>query len=287
MIKTKNRRHLSELLLVVLIFILSLIALSGTLTHSAATNKKIVSVGVIGSSDLPIWQQINRELASQHIYVDVKVFSDGEALNRATAEGQIDINSFQHYAFLHQENQQKHYHLVAIGNTYIQPLNLYSKKIKHVADFKWGDTIAIPNDPTNAGRALKVLEKAGLIQTNPSKGYSPTLDDIISNPKHLKILEVDSAAIIKLLPNFAAGITNANYAAVNHLNPQRDAIYAIQPNLKDPYNQPWINILVTGQQRQNDSTFKHVVAAYHTKAVAQLIQHRFRGVEEPAFRINQ
>ncbi|MEJ6399899.1 MetQ/NlpA family ABC transporter substrate-binding protein [Nicoliella lavandulae] len=281
----KKRLQLTSLGIVgVLIIVLGGIILSGHQKSTATSGSvKTVNVGVVGATDDPIWKEINKQLAKENINAKVKVFSDGEALNQATANGQIDINSFQHYAFLKQEEQQKHYKFAVIGQTYIQPLNIYSKKIKSVKDLKDGDKIAIPNNPTNAGRALKVLEKAGLIKTNPAKGYSPTLTDITSNPKHLKIIEVDPAAILKLLPNFAAGITNANFVQANHMNPEKDAIYQIAPNLKDPYNKPWINILVTRESEKNNPTFKKVVKAYNSKAVYDLIKKEYQGVDVPAF----
>lgn len=281
----KKVASLSAILVAILVVVLGFIIVSGhSKSGESAQGKKVVTVGIIGSNDVPIWKQVNKELASKHIYADVKVFSDGEALNQATNSGQIDINSFQHYAFLHQEVSQKNYKLTAIGNTYIQPLNIYSKKIKNVKDLKEGDKIAIPNNPTNAGRALKVLEKAGLIKTNPAKGYSPTVSDITSNPKKLQIIEVDPAAIIKLLPNFAAGITNSNFVQANHLNPSKDSIYAIAPNINDSYNKPWINILVTKTSEENNKTYKEVVNAYHSKAVYDLIEKEYKGVSLPAFK---
>ncbi|MHA8110363.1 MetQ/NlpA family ABC transporter substrate-binding protein [Lactobacillaceae bacterium Melli_B4] len=273
----------------ILVVILGFVIFSGNKSSSTSSSSsnaktKTVTVGVLGSTDNPIWKEVNKQLASENIKADVKVFSDGNALNQATANGQIDINSFQHYAFMNQEIKQKHYKFAVLGKTYIQPLNIYSKKIKSVKDLKDGDKIAIPNNPTNAGRALKVLEKAGLIKTNPDKGYSPTLTDITSNPKHLKIIEVDPAAIIKLLPDFAAGITNSNFVQTNHMNPERDAIYAIAPNINDPYNKPWINILVTRAAEKDNATFKQVAKAYNSKAVYDLIKKEYKGVDVPAFK---
>lgn len=282
--KNKKVRILSLAVVVVLVIIVGFFIASGNSKKESTADKKVVTVGILGSTDVPIWKEVNKELASKHIYVDLKVFSDGEALNQSTNSGQIDINSFQHYAFLNQEIAQKKYKLKAIGNTYIQPLNIYSKKIKSVKNLKEGDKIAIPNNPTNAGRALKVLEKAGLIKTNPAKGYSPTLTDITSNPKKLNIIEVDPAAIIKLLPDFAAGITNSNYVQANHLNPAKDAIYAIAPDVNDSYNQPWINILVTKSSEADNATYKEVVKAYHSKAVYNLIKDKYKGVDVPAFK---
>lgn len=279
--RLKHSKLISLIIIIVLTLGLFLVIASGSFTSTSSD--KQVSVGIVGTTDEPIWRQVNRNLKPEHIHVNVKVFTDGNAANQSTANGQLDLNSFQHYAFLRQENHQQHFNLKPIGQTYIMPLNVYSKKIKSLKQIKSGDKIAIPNNPTNAGRALKVLQKAKLIKTNPSKGYLPTPHDIISNPHHIKIVEVDPASIIKLLPNFAAGITNSNFVQANHLNPQKAAIFKISPNVHNPYNKPWINIIATKNSKKHNRTLKKVVKAYHSKSVARVIKKKYKGICYPAF----
>jgi D-methionine transport system substrate-binding protein len=164
------------------------------------------------------------------------------------------------------------------------PLNVYSKKIKNLSQIKNGDKIAIPNNVTNAGRALKVLERAGLIKLDPSKGYSPAVKDITENKKNVKIVEVDPAKIPSLLPDFAAGITNSNFIIDNKMNPVKDSIYRIKPDLNDPSNKPWINVIVARTADKNNGTYKKIVDAYHTATVANKIKNLYNGVYVPAFK---
>lgn len=251
---------------------------------SSTTNKvKVVKVGVVGNSDDPIWKQVNKNLKKDNIEVKLVKFSDGIIANQSLNNKELDLTAFQHYAFLRQEEKQKGYKFTVIGQSYIVPLNVYSKKIKSIKQIKEGDKIAIPNNVTNAGRALKVLESAGLIKVDPSKGYSPDVKDIIKNKLHLKIVQVDPAKIPSLLPDFAAGITNSNFAIDNKIDPVKDSIYHVSPNIKDSNNRPWINVIVALTEDKNNSTYKKVVEAYHTQSVASAIKKIYNGVYVPAF----
>lgn len=275
---------LSGGLFFILCGLLVLASCGSSATNGNSDKVKQIKVGVVGNSDDPIWKQVNKNLKKENIQVKLVKFTDGIIANRSQANKDLDLTAFQHYAFLHQEEKQKGYKFTVIGQSYIVPLNVYSKKIKNLNEIKKGDKIAIPNNPTNAGRALKVLESAGLIKTDPSKGYSPAVEDIIKNKKQIKIVEVDPAKIPSLLSNFAAGITNSNFIIDNKMNPVKDAIYRIKPNLNDPKNKPWINVIVARKADKNNSTYKKVVDAYHTASVANTIKKLYDGVYVPAFK---
>ncbi|MHA8110366.1 MetQ/NlpA family ABC transporter substrate-binding protein [Lactobacillaceae bacterium Melli_B4] len=290
MSKKKRLQWTSLGIVAVLIVILGFVVFAGQKSSSPSSSSNsngketTVKVGLLGVDDKPIWNEISKQVAKDNIKIDLKIFSDVNLLDQATASGEVDINSFQHYAFLNQEIKQKHYKLSVIGQTYMQQLNVYSKNLKSLKDIKDGAKIAIPNNPTNAGRALKVLQKAGLIKTNPDKGYAPSLSDVTSNPKHLDIIEVDPAAIIKLLPSFAAGITNSNYVLANGMSPEKDSIYRIAPDINDPYNKPWINVLVARTSEKDNAAYKKIVKAYNTKEVAKLIEKIYKSAASPAFK---
>ncbi|GAY78049.1 methionine ABC transporter substrate-binding protein [Sporolactobacillus inulinus] len=241
-------------------------------SSSGSGDVKEVKVGVVGNSDDPIWKQVNKNLKSQHIQVKLVKFSDGIIANQSLDNKELDLTAFQHYAFLHQEEKQKGYKFTVIGDSYIVPLNVYSDKLKSLNQIKKGDKIAIPNNVTNAGRALKVLESAGLIKLDPSKGYSPAVKDIIENKKQVKIVEVDPAKIPSLLPDFAAGITNSNFILDNKMDPVKDSIYSIKPDLSDTNNKPWINVIVARTADKNNGVYKKVVKAYQTQSVANTIK---------------
>lgn len=265
-------------------FILALAACSSSTNGSGANQVKEVKIGVVGNSDDPIWTQVNKNLKKDHIQVKLVKFSDGIIANQSLDNKELDLTAFQHYAFLNQEEKEKGYKFTVIGQSYLVPLNVYSKKIKSLSQIKSGDKIAIPNNVTNAGRALKVLESAGIIKLDPSKGYSPAVKDIIENKHHVTIVEVDPAKIPSLLPDFTAGITNSNFIIDNKMNPVKDAIYKVNPSLSDPNNKPWINVIVARTADKNNGTYKKVVQAYHTQSVADTIKHLYNGVYVPAFK---
>ena len=139
-------------------------------------------------------------------------FSDYVTPNNALANGEIDLNSFQHRIYLQNEIDSHGYKIQNIGNTFIIPLNLYSRKISSVKELKDGDTVAIPDDLTNGGRALKVLEAAGLIELDPNAAFNPTIDNIVKYNVGIKIEELKANVIPSALSDVTAAVVNGNYA---------------------------------------------------------------------------
>lgn len=271
-------------ILFTLTLLLVLTACGSASSSSDSANVKEVKVGVVGNSDDPIWAQVNKNLKKEHIKVTLVKFTDGIITNQSLDNKELDLTAFQHYAFLHQEEKQKGYKFTVLGDSYMVPLNVYSSKLKNVKQIKKGDKIAIPNNVTNAGRALKVLETAGLIKVDPSKGYSPAVKDITENKLNLKIIQVDPAKIPSLLPDFAAGITNSNFAIDNKIDPVKDSIYQVKPDPTDSNNKPWINVIVSRTEDKDSSIYKKVVKAYQTQSVANTIKKIYNGVYVPAFK---
>lgn len=230
---------------------------------------KEVKIGLVGEHNEE-WQYLQKQLESKGIKLTLVKFADYTLPNRALNDGEIDLNAFQHVAFLKAENEQKGFHNVGIGDTLMAPLGLFSKKIKSVEELKDGDTIAIPNDVTNGGRALKVLELAGLIKLNPEAGYTPGVRDITSNPKHIKIYEVDAGNTPSLLPDVAGAIINNNYCVDNGIDPIKDPIFSDGVGKVDPDN-PYINIIAAREADKDNPLYKEVVKAYQTKEVADII----------------
>jgi D-methionine transport system substrate-binding protein len=280
----KNHKWLKIILSLVTLVSISVILTGCGKSNTSGSKDEIVKVGVVGTADNPIWKQVNKNLAKDHIKVKLVSFTDGILANQEESNKDLDLTAFQHYAFLHQEEKTKHYKFSVIGQSYLVPLNVFSKKIKNLNQIKNGDKIAIPNNVTNAGRALKVLQSAGLIKLDPSKGDAPAIKDITQNKHHLKIVQVDPAKIISLLPDFAAGITNSNFVQAAHMNPIKDAIYQVTPKYNDPKNKPWINVIVARKGDENNATYKKVVKAYHTASVAKVMKAQFDGVYTPAFK---
>lgn len=181
-------------------------------TTEEAGEPVTVKLGVVGSIYEEIWAPAREALKNEGINLEFVQFSDYVTPNNALANGEIDLNAFQHRIYLDSEIENYGYKIQNIGNTFIIPLNLYSSKITSVEEFKDGDTIAIPNDVTNGGRALKVLESAGLIKLSAEAGFNPTVDDIESYDVNIKIQELSANTIPSVLADVTAGVVNGNYA---------------------------------------------------------------------------
>ena len=193
-------------------------------TTAASGEKTVIKLGVVGENNEQ-WQPVIEKLAEENIDLELVKFADYPLPNRALNDGEIDLNSFQHIAYFEDDCKNNGYDLSIIGETIIAPLGLYSNKIKDVSEIKDGDIIAIPNDATNGGRALKLLESAGLIKVDPEAGYTPTKKDITENPLNLDIKEVEAANTASLLPDVAAAVINGGHAVDNGLNPEKDSIF--------------------------------------------------------------
>ena len=194
--------------------------------EGTADGTTVVKVGVVGEYNTQ-WDTVNELLADDNIQVELVKFTDYAAPNRAVNDGEIDLNAFQHKAFLANDIKQSGYEIEAIGDTIIAPLSIYNNKdkISSIEDIKDGDIIAIPSDLTNGGRALKLLEKAGIIECDPAKGFVPTKADITKYNVQVEILEAESATLANLLPDCAAAIINGGNAFTAGLNPLTDSIF--------------------------------------------------------------
>jgi len=253
---------------------------SGTV-YAADANE--VKLGVVGEHN-EAWESVAERLKSKGIILTLVKFADYTLPNRALNDGEIDLNAFQHQAYLNEDVKSHDYKIETIAQTIIAPLGLYSQKIKSVDEIKEGDTIAIPNDPTNGGRALKVLEQAGIITLDKSKGYVPTVRDIIENPKQIKIYEVDAGNTPSLLPDVAAAIINSNYAVDNNLNPTTDPIFSDGVGGKIEQDNPYINVIAARSADKDKEIFKKVIAEYQTKETADIILKIYKGGEVPVFK---
>ncbi len=254
---------------------------AATSSEPAKEEAVTVKLGVVGENNEQ-WEPVIAALAKENIKLELVKFADYTLPNQALADGEIDLNAFQHYAFLNNEVKDKGLELTAIGETIIAPLGLYSKKIKSVSELKEGDKIAIPNDATNGGRSLKVLEAAGLIKVKPEAGYLPTVNDIIENPKKLEFIEVEAAQTSSLLPDVAAAIINGGHAVDAGLFPQTDAIYleTVAPGSDNPY----INIIVARTADKDKDVYKKVVDAFRTDEVAEVIKTAYKGAYLPTWK---
>ncbi|BDR52636.1 lipoprotein [Bombiscardovia nodaiensis] len=282
----RKRRAKIELAALSVAIIVALIAICGISyhLHGSQQGKQEVKIAVIGSSDDQIWKAVQAELdrRGSNIQVSLKPFQDAIYLDQVLSNREVDLSAGEHYAFLENDSKTNGYHLAPIGDTYISPMNLYSKRYKRASDFPEGAKVAIPNNATNMGRALKVLERAGLITLRDPKTTTPVPEDVVGNPKHLTIEQTDPAGIINLLPDYAGGVVNANFVIDAGMK-VTDAIFQVPYDLKDPANHPYVNIIVANEDQKNNPTYRQIVDAYHSKSVATTINRIYKGASVPAF----
>lgn len=235
-----------------------------------------LKIGVVGSIYEDLWENAVETLKDEGIDLKIVQFSDYVTPNNALANGEIDLNAFQHQIYLQSEIDQYGYELTNIGNTFIIPLNLYSEKIKSVDELKAGDTIAVPNDPTNEGRALKVLAAAGIITLKDNDNFNPTLDDIEKYNVEVKIEELAANTIPSTLPDVTAAIINGNYALDFGLDVD-GAIYKDTVLDEEKY---W-NLIAAKTADLSDSklveAYDKVVEAFQTQATEDVFNNKFGG----------
>lgn len=238
-----------------------------------------VKVGVVGEYNEQ-WDTINKLLEKDKIKVELVKFSDYAIPNRALNDGEIDLNAFQHKAFLENDIKQKGYQLESIGDTVIAPLSIYNNKdkVSSVEEIKDGDIIAIPSDLTNGGRALKLLEAAGLIECDPEKGYVPTKADITKYNVKIEIKEAESATLAKLLPDCTAAVINGGNAFTAGLDPTKDSIFTEDVNpVNNEAVESLVNVIVARSEDKDNEIYKKIVDAYHTDEVKKTVEEMYHG----------
>lgn len=238
-----------------------------------------VRLGVTGSVYDEMWQPVKEMLAKDGITLEVIQFTDYVTPNRALADGDIDLNGFQHRIYFADELQSRGYKLTNIANTFVVPLNLYSTKIKSLDEIKDGDVIAIPNDPTNGGRAIKVLATSGLITLKEGAGFNPAKEDIASYSKKITIQELAANTIPSALPDIAAGVINDTYALDYGLKAD-DAVFADQAREKEYWN------LIAARTADLEDpakleVYSKVVKAYQSEAMKAHLSELYGGFFRP------
>ena len=235
-----------------------------------------VTLGVVGSVYEELWAPAQEALKEEGIDLEIVQFSDYVTPNNALNSGEIVLNAFQHQIYLASEIEQYGYDLSIIGNTFIIPLNLYSEKVESVDEIKDGDTIAIPNDLTNGGRAIKVLEAAGLITLKDDADFSPTLDDIETYNVDITIEELAANTIPSTLADVTAAVVNGNYALDFGLKTEE----AIFQDTSVDEHEYW-NLIAARTEDLSDpekvELYSKVVAAFQTDATEEVFNETYGG----------
>lgn len=259
-------------ILVVLVFVVSVFAADAT------TPIKIK----IGVSPVPHGDIINfiKENLAVDAGLDIEVveFTDYVQPNLALDAGEIDANYFQHVPYLNDFNKEHGLELVPVVAVHIEPLGIYSTKIKSLDEITDGAIVTIPNDATNSGRALSLLESNGLITLKEGTGVAGTVTDITENPKNLKITELEAAQLVRSLEDTTISVINGNYALEGGLVPSKDALV-----LESGIDNPYTNILVVNKGHENDEGIKILAKLLTSPEVKKFIEERYNGSVIPAF----
>jgi D-methionine transport system substrate-binding protein len=254
--------------------LLSLLALAAAFGAHAADKLTVAATAVPHAELLEF---IKPELARQGVELDIKVFSDYVQPNVQVEEKRLDANFFQHQPYLDEFNKGKGTHLVAVAGVHVEPFGAYSSKLKKLADLKDGATVAIPNDATNGGRALLLLDKAGVIGLKDNKNILSTPKDVARNPLHLKFRELEAATLPRVLDQVDLALINTNYALQAKLNPMKDALVI------EGAESPYVNILVARPDNKDSAPMKKLAAALTSPEVKKFIGDKYQGAVVPAF----
>jgi len=251
----------------------------GFVTGCGNTSGDIVKLGVVGQNN-EVWEFVQQELATEGIQLEIVSFSDYHQPNLALAAGDIDLNSFQTHIFLEEFNEAQDENLTPIGDTVLAPLGIYSEKITDLSQLQEGDTLAVPNDPSNRGRALSLLQTAGLITLDPASGPIPIVADIIENNLNLTIRELDASQTARSLQDVAGAVINNGMAVDAGFIPSQDAVF-LEP-VSDA-STPYINCIVARPEDVDHEIYQKVVEVYQRDATKELIAEVTKASSIPAW----
>ncbi|MFI7365458.1 MetQ/NlpA family ABC transporter substrate-binding protein [Streptomyces sp. NPDC050149] len=247
-------------------------------TGAKADTSKALVVAASPTPHADILGFVKKNLAAKAgLKLEVKEFTDYVLPNTATETGQVDANFFQHQPYLDDFNKKNDTHLVSVGTVHLEPLGLYSKKVKDLGDIKSGQTIAVPNDTTNEGRALQLLAENGLITLKDGVGTSAKLSDI-TDKKGLEFKELEAATVPRALNDVDAAVINGNYAIEADLEPATDALV-----LEKADGNPYANIIAVKKGNEKDPRVEKLVTLLHSDEVKKFIEDSYQGSVIPAF----
>jgi D-methionine transport system substrate-binding protein len=231
-------------------------------------------VGISAGIDQQVWSVVQK-VAKEKYNLDVEVvtFNDFVLPNEALNNGDLDINAFQHRPYLDKQIQERGYKLVAVGNTFVYPIAAYSKQITAIDQLPDGAQVAVPNDPTNLGRSLLLLQKQGLITLKEGTGLLPTALDIVNNPKRLKIVEIEAPQLTRALDDrqISLAVINTTFSSQVGLSPSRNGLF-----VEDKHS-PYVNIFASRVDNKDSEKVKNLVKAYQTDEVAAAAEELYKG----------
>ena len=266
------------LTLVLALTTLALVGCGGGADNSSAKSEKVLKVGASPVPHAEILEVVKPELEKEGIKLEIVEFNDYVQPNLATNDKEIDANFFQHEPYLKNfVTEHPELKLVNALGVHVEPMGIYSHKIKNINEVKDGAQVSIPSDPTNGGRALLLLERAGLLKLKDGVGAAATVQDVVDNPKKLVFKEIEAPQLPRTLDDVDISVINTNWAMQADLVPTRDALFM------EDKTSPYVNILVVREGDEKRPEIQALMKALHSEAVKNFINEKYKGAIIPAF----
>lgn len=237
---------------------------------------RTIKLGLTGVIYEDIWNPIKEQLKEEGIDLQLIQFNDFALPNDALNSNEIDINAFQHHAYFNNDKEKNGYDITAIADTFVIAMNLYSEKIGDVSELKDGDVVAIPDDASNGGRALKLLESAGIIEIDPAAGSNPEVSDITTYNVQISLTQVGAANIPALLPDVTAAVINGNYALDYGIDPNTAIFYETEYE-----DDSYFCLIAVRSDEADDPVFARIVELFQSDATKKIFEEKFGGYFVP------
>ncbi|MDR0578204.1 MAG: MetQ/NlpA family ABC transporter substrate-binding protein [Candidatus Accumulibacter sp.] len=257
--------------------LIAAVSLAALFSAPIAAQDKPLKIGVTAGPHAQIFEIVKKVAERDGLKMQLVEFSDYVQPNAALAAGDLDVNSYQHLPYLEAQIKDRGYKLASIAPTITFPIGIYSKKIKRLDELKEGARFGIPNDPTNGGRVLLILQDLGLIKLKPGAGLKATPLDIAENPRKIRFAELDAAQLPRSLDDMEASAINTSFAIPAGLDPAKDAIAQERPD------GPYVNILVVREEDKDKPWVARLIKAYHSDEVKKFIKDTFKDSMIPAW----
>ena len=264
---------MKKILAIALVALLTIVSVFAQATSETQSSTTKIVVGATPEPHAALLSLVVDDLSAQGITLEVKEFTDYVTPNDAVEYGEIDANYFQHIPYLESFNTEHGYHLVNAGGIHVEPIALYSSKYSSLSDIPNGAVIAIPNDPTNEGRALLLLQSAGLIKLKENAGLEAIPLDIVENPKNLKFSEIEAATLPRILSDVDAAVINGYYAIPAGLVATRDGLFV------EGADSPYVNVIAVKAGNENNPAVKALVEALKSDEVKAYIAEHYKNGE--------
>ncbi|ALG74474.1 dioxygenase [Azospirillum thiophilum] len=255
----------------------SLLAGAATMAVAFAASAETIKVGVTAGPHAQILEAVKPIAAKDGLDIQILEFTDYVIPNQALAGGDLEANSFQHQPYLDNQVKDRGFDLVSVGKTVVYPIGIYSKKVKSLEELPAGAKFAIPNDPTNGGRVLLLLQAKGLIKLKDGGTLKASPIDIVENPKKLEIVELDAAQLPRSLDDVTAAAINTNFALEAGIDPVKDAI------AREAADSPYANVIAVRKADKDKPWVAKLVKAYNSPEVKDFILTKFKNAVVPAF----